>query len=790
MCTNHFISPSFKRLTTALLMALFVARAAHAATYYVATTGNDANAGTSTVPWRTVAKAVSTMVAGDTTYVRGGTYNEGVIYFKRSGTQAAQIKLLNYPGESPVISCNPSTPGTGPFNRIILQHASGPNVAVGWITIEGFEITKCWDGIKVQSANDITIQRNWIHDNQPGQGILGSGARILINRNIITHNGNFGNCTVGTGTSNDCNQDHGIYMNGANITITNNLIYNSLGYGIQINGNATYDATKCASSDHCVTRNWRIANNTFAYQKYRSAIIVWSSVRTSTFENNICYENAVELATNSSQCISFQSPNANTFINIRNNLSYASGSGGLQFIDSSATEGVHYTQSGNVVGNPLFVNGGSNALPTSPNFALTSGSPAINRGLNLYADGVRTDFSGAARPQTGAFDIGAYEYGGSTPPLAFNFDLSNGGNKSVTQGSSVTNSLTASLVSGTAQAVSLSVSGLPSGVTASFSPASCTPNCSSTLTLNASASAATGSASVTVTATGGGVSNTSAFTLTVNAAAPPPPPPSTGPVGWWKLDENTGTAAADSSGSGNNGTLTNGPTWTAGRLGAALAFDGINDNVTIPHSTSLALTGAFSMAAWVNPAISTTNFKSVMVKNYTHFFYASSKGYCGNGAVLVGFVGSAGTKTACDPNPLPANAWTHLAATSDGSVLRLYRNGVLTSSAAVTGVPVTSTGTLQLGASRFGEYFNGKLDEARVYNRALSAAEVLALFNAAPPSATVTDLNGDGVTNITDIQISVNQAAGAAACTTGDVNKDGVCNVADVQLVTNKTLGL
>ncbi|MEK7389875.1 MAG: LamG domain-containing protein [Elusimicrobiota bacterium] len=153
------------------------------------------------------------------------------------------------------------------------------------------------------------------------------------------------------------------------------------------------------------------------------------------------------------------------------------------------------------------------------------------------------------------------------------------------------------------------------------------------------------------------------------------------------------------------------------------------------------MAGAFSMAAWINPALSTTSFKSVMVKNYTLFLYASVKGYCGNGAVLAGFVGTAGTKTVCAPTPLPANAWTHLAATNDGSVLRLYRNGVMTSSAVVTGVPVASTGTLQLGASRAGEYFNGKLDEARVYNRALSATEVLALFNAASPGRTPTGEN-------------------------------------------------
>lgn len=400
-----------------LVSVLVPTIAAQAATYYVARTGNNSNPGTEKQPWKTVAHAVNIMVAGDTTFVRGGTYNENEVRFRRSGKQALPIKLLNYPGESPVISCNPSTPGTGPFNRIILLHGSGQNVAVGWITIEGFEITNCWDGIKMHSANDITIQRNWIHGNQPGQGILGYGTRILINRNIINHNGNFDTCTSGSGTSNDCNQDHGIYMNGANITITNNLIYDALGYGIQINGTATNDATKCASSDHCLTRNWLIAHNTFAYQKYRSAIVVWSSVRTSVFENNICYENAVELTTSSPQCISFQSPNADTFINIQYNHSFASGSGGTAFLGSGATEGVHYTQSSNIVNEvePRFVNAPA-TLPTSPNFALTERSPVIDKGIHLTV--VTSSFDGMIRPQGLAYDIGAYEYksGGDTKP--------------------------------------------------------------------------------------------------------------------------------------------------------------------------------------------------------------------------------------------------------------------------------------------------------------------------------------------------------------------------------------
>src|SRR3989442_145940 len=103
-------------------------------------------------------------------------------------------------------------------------------------------------------------------------------------------------------------------------------------------------------------------------------------------------------------------------------------------------------------------------------------------------------------------------------PSAFDFSLSNGGSKTVTQGASVSNTISAALVSGTAQSVSFSASGLPSGVTAAFSPTACSPTCSTALTLTAGASATTGTSTVTVTGTGGGVTKTTSFSLTVNPA--------------------------------------------------------------------------------------------------------------------------------------------------------------------------------------------------------------------------------------------------------------------------------
>jgi len=71
------------------------------------------------------------------------------------------------------------------------------------------------------------------------------------------------------------------------------------------------------------------------------------------------------------------------------------------------------------------------------------------------------------------------------------------------------------------------------------------------------------------------------------------------PVAHWKLDEKTGTSANDSSGNGNTGTLTNGPTWTQGKVGNGMNFDGSNDYVAIPDSNSLDTTSGVTLAGWV-----------------------------------------------------------------------------------------------------------------------------------------------------------------------------------------------
>jgi len=385
--------------TYILVTALLPNIATYAATYYVATNGNNNNSGTSSKPWRTVAYATSKMLAGDTTYVKGGTYKEGAIRFGRSGTSSAPIKLLNAPGEFPVIDCIDKTQP----QFVHLQAYAGTAKMIGWITIEGFEIRNCYHAIKWYNLHDSIIRRNWLHHNRHS-GILGvGGTRVVIDRNRI--NSNALDFTRPPG-------GHGIYANGTAYTVTNNLIYNNRGYGIQLNGTVSYNSSIHPAPEYAASNNWSIANNTLAYNNFSAGLVIWGKNSTKTqVNNNIFYENGTLAPSYHAQGINFSSC-CSTGIQIRNNLAFASGSGAKQFI-AGGTEGTHYTQSGNTVNtlHPKFVNAPA-TLPSSPNFTLASGSPAIDKGIALSS--TKISYPGITRPKLSAYDVGAYEYAGSS----------------------------------------------------------------------------------------------------------------------------------------------------------------------------------------------------------------------------------------------------------------------------------------------------------------------------------------------------------------------------------------
>jgi len=214
------------------------------------------------------------------------------------------------------------------------------------------------------------------------------------------------------------------------------------------------------------------------------------------------------------------------------------------------------------------------------------------------------------------------------------------------------------------------------------------------------------------------------------------------------FDETSGSTAADSSGNGNTGTIAGSSPSTSGRFSGALSFDGVDDTVTIADANSLDLSAGMTIAAWLRPTAIGGRRTAVLKEG------ASSPVYSlyANGAGNSPFAEVVTPGTAFDLGgtvQLPLSTWTHLAVTYDGSTMRMFVNGDLVSSRAATGAIVTSADPLRIGGNPArGEYFQGRIDDVRVYNRALAASEIQADLNTpaggqgapdtAPPAVLVT----------------------------------------------------
>jgi hypothetical protein len=194
-----------------------------------------------------------------------------------------------------------------------------------------------------------------------------------------------------------------------------------------------------------------------------------------------------------------------------------------------------------------------------------------------------------------------------------------------------------------------------------------------------------------------------------------------GLVAAYSFDEGTGTIAADSSGNGNTGTVVN-ATWTSGGMfGSALVFNGTSSRVTIADSPLLHLTTGMTLEAWVNPSIVSSAWRDVIYKANDNYFIEGTSANFGVPAVGGKFT----TGPLYGGTVLSAGAWAHLAATYDGTTLRLYENGAEVASRSQTGSIMTSTNPLQIGGDiLYGQFFQGIIDEVRVYTIALSPAQI------------------------------------------------------------------
>jgi len=196
------------------------------------------------------------------------------------------------------------------------------------------------------------------------------------------------------------------------------------------------------------------------------------------------------------------------------------------------------------------------------------------------------------------------------------------------------------------------------------------------------------------------------------------------------FEESLGTLVADASGKGNIGTISQAVRTPTGRFGKALKFDGINDVITVKDSPSLDLSAGLTLEAWVNPQSIQTD--SVIFKEQlggsVYGIYAYDDGDFPSLLINDGV----SNQVVAGTQQLPVNQWTHIAATYDGKYQRLYTNGLLVSVRPQNGLIKQSQGALSIGGnSIWGQYFQGYIDEIRIYNHTLTKAEIITDLNTA-----------------------------------------------------------
>jgi len=208
---------------------------------------------------------------------------------------------------------------------------------------------------------------------------------------------------------------------------------------------------------------------------------------------------------------------------------------------------------------------------------------------------------------------------------------------------------------------------------------------------------------------------------------------SSGLIGYWELDDGSGTSAADSSGNNNTGALISGSTWTSGILNGAVQFDGIDDAVEIGTTGWNVNSGTVSLYAYpYNSGGSQYLFgHNVGTSSWSNRIQL----YTSDGALGLGLGDSHTVETAIQN--LSPQTWHHIALTWDGTNYAVYINGIEDANGSYAGLTALNTladiGNTGNTSYRNQETFNGIIDEVRLYNHALTADEVLERYNETAP---------------------------------------------------------
>lgn len=233
-------------------------------------------------------------------------------------------------------------------------------------------------------------------------------------------------------------------------------------------------------------------------------------------------------------------------------------------------------------------------------------------------------------------------------------------------------------------------------------------------------------------------------------------------IGYWKFDEAGGLIAADSSPTGNHGTLQGSTTWVSGKIGSALSFDGVTGFVQVGTDLSQWLGGTASLSAWIK----TTQLGKADFFRAPGIAGVESSG--NNNDIFWGWIDATGRiglqagngDTARSTNPINDGQWHHIGLTRDATSgqVKVYVDGVLNATTlSETGSKTTQFRSLGRIENTGGaaNYLQGQLDEVSIYNFVLSAADIQALAGAAqtnqppqPPTG-VAAFGGNGQVTLT-----------------------------------------
>ena len=431
----------------------------YATNYYVSTSGSDTNTGTLSTPWKTITKAADKLVAGDTVYIRAGTYKEQVVPKNSGNATNGFITYSAYQGETVTVDGANGLPDTTWSGLINILSKS-------YLQISGLRIINSPAfGVFFHNSSNIKILNNYIY-NTKNSGIAATNSTLVTAENnelrLIAYNHQYAQeCisflqvsqyTIGNNILRDC------YMEGIDVKsgssygkIFGNNVYDIARVGIYVDGFAQ-NITNVDIYNNTVHDSKPIASG-YSEDGIRIGGEQGATESNINIYNNIVYNISVSgIVLSSFHQSGYPAPNFNN-VNIYNNTINNTGTnagnkwggGGIQ-VDGTSNSGIIirnnilsqsrdfniYAPSSATISNNLFNGGiavGASAVKGTPlflnvanaDFQLQATSPAINTGVLQGAPAM--DFNLGPRPFGGQVDIGAFEYGSSTasdatPPSA------------------------------------------------------------------------------------------------------------------------------------------------------------------------------------------------------------------------------------------------------------------------------------------------------------------------------------------------------------------------------------